>query len=567
MLRVPTSRSQNVVAIVLIAIFVISAALSVRNQSSTWDDPYHVTGGVAQWQTGDPRLNADHPPLARLVGGAPALLIHVPKVAEAAPAAWANANIIDSTNAYFLTVEERLLWPSRICMLVFSTLLGWLLYRWCAELHGARFAWFPLSLFAFCPALLANAPLVGTDLASTALIFASVYAWWRYLQAPRWTTLAAVSLSVAAAFSTKYSALLLVPLFIVLGSVAVVANVLNGSLARRVRVVAAGLAAISVVTLFGVNLVYLFDGSFLTPAQYVVTAQAHPGWDGQLLIAATSVERVWPSWLPVPLPFYYVCGLLAQMHHLQSGHASYFLGEAGAGVWQNYFVVELLVKLSIPTLLLVILGAGRAFARMRNEWWNLLFLFLPPLLLIWVASVGNLHIGIRHVLPALPFLFLIATYAVRYSTTAMQWVGIALLLVCNEAASLRVYPDYLMYFNFIGGGADQGWRISVVGDDQGQGDAELLRWLKAHGVGALEYGGYGWGNRILNNGGIVTKPLPCADDGGLVATHVGSLLTVQGLEETRCYDWMRLREPDLKIGHNIFIYNAKSAAPAAAASP
>ena len=143
--------------------------------------------------------------------------------------------------------------------------------------------------------------------------------------------------------------------------------------------------------------------------------------------------------------------------------------------------------------------------------------------------------------------------------TALRWTLVGALLIWNEASSLGVHPDYLMYFNFIGGGAEQGWRISVAGDDFGQGDAELARWLKSRNVKTLAYGGFGWGNVVLNRAGIATLPLPCADNGQLVAAHLGSFLLARDLETMRCYDWMRLREPDEKIGYNIFIYNSKAA--------
>jgi hypothetical protein len=133
------------------------------------------------------------------------------------------------------------------------------------------------------------------------------------------------------------------------------------------------------------------------------------------------------------------------------------------------------------------------------------------------------------------------------------------LLIWNEGSSLEIHPDYLMYFNFIGGGADQGWRISINGDDYGQGDNNLVRWLQLRHVKTLAYGGFGWGNTILRQAGIATKALPCEDTGELVAAHIGSFLMTSTAKEDQCYEWMRLREPDAKIGYNIFIYNAHAA--------
>ena len=54
-------------AIVLITLFVVISASSVWQKSTTWDEPFHLTAGVTQLQTGDPRLSFDHPPLAQII--------------------------------------------------------------------------------------------------------------------------------------------------------------------------------------------------------------------------------------------------------------------------------------------------------------------------------------------------------------------------------------------------------------------------------------------------------------------------------------------------------------------
>lgn len=546
----------------LIAVFVITAALSVWDKSSTWDDPYHLTGGVAQLQTGDPRLNADHPPLARLLAAIPTLFMKIDSVAESAPDAWKSADLTAVTNRFFGTIEDRLLWWSRLTMLTLAALIGWLLYAWGARLFGPERALLPVALFAFCPPLLANAPLITTDMAATTFIFAAFYTWWRYLQEPSHTRLAWVCLSVAAAFASKYTAIILIPLFLILGVIAVISTtVLPFNFSRRLQIVSGGLLVIGIATLTGIDLVYLFDGVFLTPPEYIAHSM---NLIPPLQTGAQQLSRFWPAWLPVPLPFYYVSGLLSVLANVGvGGHATYFLGQAGYGGWPNYFLMLLLVKLPIPTLILVGLGISHAFSRLSREWWNVLFLVLPPLVLIWMASNGKMQIGIRHILPAFPFLFLLAGYTLSGRLNRRRSFFVGALAALIAVSSLAVHPHYLMYFNFLGGGPEQGWRISVTGDDYGQGDADLRRWLQARGIKELAYGPFGWGSVVLNRAGIKTKPLPCEDTGELVATHLGQLLLTYTLDKTQCYTWMRLREPDEKIGYSIFIYNSKKLRPSA----
>lgn len=541
----------------LISLFVITAALSVWDQSVTWDEPYHLAGGVAQLQNGDPRLNFDHPPLARLLGAIPTLFMKIGSVDEIAPEAWKSADLLSFTNAFSIIIEGRLLWWSRLMMLALAILIGWLLYAWGSELFGPSRALLPLALFTFCPPLLANAPIIATDMAATTFIFAALYSWWRYLQKPSTIRLTWVCLASASAFAAKYTAILLIPLFIIPGVIAVTSTtVLPYNFTRRLQIVGGGLCIIGVATLAGINLIYLFDGIFLTPPEYVAHSQNLIPF---LQTGAQQLTRFWAAWLPVPLPFYYVSGLLSVLANVgERGHWTYFLGQAGSGGWPNYFLMLLLVKLPIPTLMLIGLGISRAFSRLSREWWNVLFLVLPPLVLIFIASTGKMNIGIRHIFPAFPFLFLIAGYALRSRFNRWRSLFVGILASLTVVSCVAVHPHYLMYFNFLGGGPQQGWRISINSDDWGQGDADLLRWLQAQGIKELAYGHYGWGKDILNRAGIKTKPLPCEDTGELVATHAGYLLTPYSLDDARCYTWMLLREPDEKIGYSIFIYNSNN---------
>jgi len=539
--------------------FVISSAFTVLHQSSYWDDPYHVAAGVAQLQTGDPRLNADHPPLARLLGALPSLFMDLPSVADSAPNAWKQADIFYTTNAYIGTIEERLLLPGRLTMLGFALLLGWLLYAWAKELFGAERAWLPLALFAFCPPLLANAPLVTTDTAATTLMFAAVYGWWRYLNKPTLVRLGWASLAVAAAFCAKFTAVLLAPLFLLSGIAAVLSPArLPYDGKRRMLIVGGALLAISAATIFGIDLAYFFDGVWLTPPEYLAHSRS---LNSTLQAGSETLADFWPAWLPVPLPFYYVTGLIWVLTRAGSlGHWTYFLGEAGPGGWPNYFSLLLLVKLPIAALMLIGFGLSQALSRFSRDAWNVLFLALPPLLLIVIASIGKMQIGIRHILPAFPFLFLLAGYTLRYRLTRGRVLAAGFLVALSAVSTLSVYPNYLMYFNFLAGGPEQGWRISINGDDYGQGGSDLLRWLQARNIDRLAYLPNGWGGTQLSRAGISYTPPPCSDTGELVAVHAGRLLTPENLAESMCFDWMRLRQPDQKIGYSIFIYNAGNAA-------
>jgi 4-amino-4-deoxy-L-arabinose transferase-like glycosyltransferase len=549
-------------AFVLIAVFATTAALSTWDESWTADEPVHLVAGLAQIQTGDPRLHVDHTPLARLIAALPALIVRQPLVAERSPKAWQNADY-DVVHPVLQEMEERLLRPARLTVLGLSVLLGVLLYRWGCQLFGPPQALLPLALFAFCPPLLANAAIVATDLPVTAFLFAALYGWWRYLASPSVIRALATGLAVGAAFATKHTAVLLLPVFLLTGLAWFVSRLRGGGGLRAIGAVLGGGLAIALATLLIVNLVYWFDGVAITPSDYLVRIGStnYLGTEGQksLLEGLARLQQVWPAWLPIPLPYDYVAGALARLSQVSAqGQLTYFLGEAGTGGWPNYFAFMLLIKLSIPALLLIGMGTLAALRCLPQTAWDLGFLLLFPVLLIVTASLGKMQIGIRHLLPVFPFLLLLAGYALPACRRHWERIALLVLVGLNTIGSLAVHPNYLMYYNFLAGGPGNGWRISVNGDDWSQSDRALVRWLQARGIGEVYYDRLAWGNVLLARAGIATRKIPCEDPGQLVAFHIGMLLATRDLTQARCYEWLKHRRPDEKIGYNIFLYNTDS---------
>jgi hypothetical protein len=72
------------------------------------------------------------------------------------------------------------------------------------------------------------------------------------------------------------------------------------------------------------------------------------------------------------------------------------------------------------------------------------------------ATASNLNIGLRHVLPALPFLFLLLGPIFGSSASArrqrLSAALAALALVATARNVVALHPDYLTFFNAIAGG-------------------------------------------------------------------------------------------------------------------
>jgi 4-amino-4-deoxy-L-arabinose transferase-like glycosyltransferase len=128
-----------------------------------------------------------------------------------------------------------------------------------------------------------------------------------------------------------------------------------------------------------------------------------------------------------------------------------------------------------------------------------------------------------------------------------------LLLAWAGAGSLARQPDNLMYFNELVGGPENGWRWSVIGDDWGQDTRLLGEWMAENGVDRIHYDYYGevdpeaWGVRYTPT---FAAPKTFTPIEGWVAVHV---TLKQRLAEN--YFWLEGREPDVKLGHTIWLYH------------
>jgi hypothetical protein len=131
-----------------------------------------------------------------------------------------------------------------------------------------------------------------------------------------------------------------------------------------------------------------------------------------------------------------------------------------------------------------------------------------------VAVESRFNIGIRHILPVFPMLFVLAGASVRFPFRR-PWLGAALaaVLIAGSAAEvLIVRPNYLAYVNEFGGGPRNGWRLFVDSSyDWGQDLPAVRRWIDARsqrpGGERPVYFSY-FGNSFVGHYGIRAQLLP-----------------------------------------------------------
>ncbi|MDT8307702.1 MAG: glycosyltransferase family 39 protein, partial [Anaerolineae bacterium] len=402
-------------------LFALQAGLSSPQKSAAFDEEYHLAAGYAYLRTGDFRLSRSHPPLINALSALPLLALDGVVLPLDHPS-WAEGDYFNFSDVFLWQVNEnpqRLLVLARLPVIALGTLLAALLFVWARQWAGPAAGWAALLLAVFDPNLLANSRLVTTDLGLTLFMALAVWRLWRWLERPGWLNLILAGAAAGLAMASKFTGLLIWPVFL--------AILLLYPRGRERRWWGVGHLALAGVIAYGVLwALFGFDVGPVAGAPWAV---------------------------PVPAPFYPASVWDTFMVIEQQPKTTFLLGETSPRGWWTYFPVALAVKTPLP--LLILAGAGLVLL-LRRQWRAGSVLWGPPLLMMALAMTARIAIGYRHILPAVPFLILLAAVAVAALWGWRRETRLAVLLLVVAAAwqaggTVRLFPHYEAFFNLLGG--------------------------------------------------------------------------------------------------------------------
>ncbi|WP_437284526.1 glycosyltransferase family 39 protein [Sorangium sp. So ce406] len=518
-------RAAHAVAAGILALSAALMAVDIARDSPTYDEPFHTTRGLALWWEGDSRLSFAHPPLANALQAAPG-------AARGAAAdlselrGWEQSDLVEVARGYGAKSYDRArsdMVLGRAVTAALALLLGVYLYARALR-HGAARALLVLGLYALHPMVLAHGHLTTTDLPIAVTFVIAVCEWQSYLTGGRPLRLATAALALGAAMVTKFSALILPPAFALVALYAALRRAgrfsglswprVAGGLARDAAVVLA-------VVLLVINASYGFQRTGWTvdrilaepePAHWLSSKQKGNLLDRSALAAL-------PGGLRVPLPYTYVFGTFSAAAHTRSNHGNYFFGGLH-GPSPAYFPVLLVLK--SPVGFLFLLGVGASLLRVRRRWPRLrtVALATAPALFMALAVRSQINLGVRHVLPVVPFLAMVAArggawLALRPRRAATRVpVRIARFAAAGAAGLVAVEavaatPHHLSHFNWLVGARAGHW-VSMVGEDWGQDIASLGEALRERDASPVYYEPYGdWASAELSRAGVRHRRLRC----------------------------------------------------------
>jgi 4-amino-4-deoxy-L-arabinose transferase-like glycosyltransferase len=463
----------------------VAAWLAASTKSATYDENIHLAGSWAALHQGDFRVVRGNNTLwghwAALPNGPAALTV------DHDDPLWRGMlrdfSLQDRWSRKVLYATpgndpDRLLNRSRAMMTIIGLCLGALIGWWAWRLRGAVAALAAVFAYALDPNILANAPLVKNDITFAFLLLAFSYAVWKLGRKPGWAGVLVVALLYGAAVNVKMSGLVLLPLLVVMLSLAPV---------RRRRLLLALTPLVAVAAAVAV-----------TWASYGFRFAPTPEGDDRLDTSAV-IEKMDTETAIVAgllwfeehrlLPQAWTSGTIFQCSDLQA-RPSFLLGEYSTTGWWYYFPLAMLFKTPLATLIALLLAvvgiiAGRAAdGGLRWPRWSTLCLTIPPLCYGLLAMFSGVNIGLRHILPVCPFIFigLGCGMASLWKLGKTYYRVAALLLAAWLLATTAAgYPHYLSYFNEAVGGARGA--LGLIGNsnlDWGQDLKLLAAWQRRH---------------------------------------------------------------------------------------
>jgi len=609
-----------VFSLLLAGIFMVHSA---QTESATMDELAHIPSGYSYVKYLDYRLNPEHPPLLKALSAVPLLFTEL--IFPTDNSAWTteiNGQWDMGTSFLYQSGNDAnlIVLLARIFPIILTLLLGLLVFIWAKEIIGPRFAFIPFFLFIFSPNVLAHGHYVTTDIAAT---FGVVFATYMFIKALLTGTRSFYvwsGIAFGIAQLLKFSNVLLIPFFIVISLIYAIAVFLE-----KRKIGASGIHAFisdiwrrSIVPLLWtacIGFVVIYAVYFVFTLHYPVEKQLS---DTKFILGSYSSEMVRNIEIslvqnPVTRPFaHYALGLLMVGQRASGGNTGYFMGEVSSTGWWYYFPLVFIMKETIPALIIIfstlIFGIYFFFKKIyeyhshifssffsfayKNLHVSAMILFIG---IYWFMSMRSpLNIGMRHIIPTLPFFYILSAIWLKrwvkkpeqnmiasFFRPVAKIMIISLLLVWSFTETVSTAPHFLSYFNEPSGGLYEGYRRATDSNyDWGQDLKLLSSWAKENNIQKIAIDYFGGGNPKYYLGDSIVeywwseKGNPKDQNIEWFAVSINSLenalgTPVPGFErkEKDSYTWLtderaitkkgigQVPTPDYRIGTSIFIYH------------
>jgi len=583
----------DVVAAVLLLAFLLQCFLASRVKSPAWDETGDIAAGVSYLLTGSFTVNLQHPPLLKELIGLSTLVSGArwPKSPQAQQLLNGDTRYQWMVGDDIITAygPDNVMFWARLPMILAGAMLGMVLYVWGRRMVGAAAALGALFLYVLDPTVIAHAFLTTLDVGFAAFTVLFLFALWHYLRYPSLPRLLLGGAALGAVLSTKFSAVVLLPVagLLILAAVwhpPVQAVRLMRSLIPLYDVGAEAIAKAGPNEPCPCGSGKKFkkchgEGGKIVPTASGPMQKLTRSVFAFVALFVVGVFVVEAFYLFPSDPTLYLKG----MHLVNADHApGYTVFMAGQldKRFLSYFAVAWLLKEPIATIVLVVSGLVLVLRSHTVTMLDKLFLLLPPAVLFLAHTFLADNLGIRYIIPVLPFGYLLGGVALaELIGSGIGWKRALAGVLCLWliVAAIGIYPDHLSYFNEgacllqnPGGiGLDGGTRCGPAwlddsNVDWGEGLKQLRAWINQHALnrrfrfayfGSFPPDVYGLAYEAIDIPQLMPEPTP-----GLyvVSAHMLARAVAVGKQHYNGGGaWLRRIAPAAIVGHCLYVYDIR----------
>jgi hypothetical protein len=512
------------IAAFIIFVSVIIGATSSINDSPVVDEIPHIGSGYSYIQQGTYEMNPEHPPLAKDLAGISLTMLGIKDTAFAMPhpgywptdihGQWnLGRNLIFNSG----NNADMVMYFARLPLLLFFIFTAIIIFAWTRKLYGDRAALIALFLFSFSPTVIAHGRLVTTDMAALFGTLLCFYWLIKYIKNQTIRNLFIAGLAFGVAQLTKFSLVLVIPIFVIL-------PIIWGLAHKNLRIGLKTFVDTCLIIIIG-YVVIVWPVYGLHVRNYLPIEQRSDatnilkdyGYDN---LRQPTLQRkvadviIWSSDKPIIRPLAeYALGVLMVVQRNAGGNQTYFFGQVTYTGTTSYFPIVYFIKEPLAFWSLILMALiGMFWLTKRYQCKNFHswikdhfagFAMLLWLILYWYTSISaHLNIGVRHLLPTYGFIYILASGQISRILEHFQYnkklygafsIIIGLLLGWYLLEMVRVYPYYLTYFNQTVGGPSGGYRYVVDSNvDWGQDLKRVAIWADDNKIPKIYLDYFGW---------------------------------------------------------------------------
>ncbi|MGA2439534.1 MAG: hypothetical protein ABSH08_01125 [Tepidisphaeraceae bacterium] len=496
----------------ILTVFALLARNASAGKSATFDEPASLFSAWVQTHYFDFRCGPENPALFKYVIAAATRSDDL-RINRRSPS-W-DAMLHDMDRGGSLLIDtlyrtagndiDRLLYAARCRMIALAVALGGIVAWWAWRWRGPGAAVVAAAAYCLDPNFLGHDPLLKNDVPLALALTGFMASVWLLGERATFIRWAMTSLLLGAAATTKFSGVFALPILVVALIVRAVGpdpwpclRWTARTRLGRLAVAAAILAAAMIVAYAFIWASYgfrfelsgdprhPFDPNALTGAISDMRSgqAAPPGYSNSLLVPAQWALR------HHVLPEAWIVGFVF-IHNWSLSVPAFLCGSFRTQGWWYYFPAAMLFKTPTATLLALILlvvawsvQPRRVFPSILQNWWPICAVWTVPVMYMAAAMSMHYDVGLRHVFPVYPFLFIILGVgaAKAWQRRPRITAAVAVLLVSGLALeTCAAYPDFIPFFNLPAGGWRGGLRLlSDSNLDWGQDLPLVADWQTRH---------------------------------------------------------------------------------------